>query len=224
MIEIKNIDGEVIKTVDSDSLCGAYLRGADLRDADLRDADLRGADLCDADLRDADLSGAYLRDADLSGAYLHGAYLRGANLGGADLRDANLGGADLRDADLRDAYLYDANLPAPTMILLASWGEVSNKLCRDLMRYDAQNHPDGNPRFTEWAEGGACPYNNIKWQRCANFTEKRELWKPGDAPTALQLAERLIKEKTKQAGSLLTSERSVAEPILAAGEAVKGEN
>ncbi|EKH5613044.1 pentapeptide repeat-containing protein [Salmonella enterica] len=68
-------------------LCGANLRGANLRDADLRGADLRGANL-----RDADLRGADLRDADL----------RGADLRGADLRDADLRGADLRGADLPD--------------------------------------------------------------------------------------------------------------------------
>ncbi|EAY9149506.1 pentapeptide repeat-containing protein [Salmonella enterica subsp. enterica serovar Uganda] len=73
-------------------LCGANLRGANLRDADLRGADLRDADLRGADLRDADLRGADLRDADL----------RGADLRGADLRDADLRGADLRGADLPD--------------------------------------------------------------------------------------------------------------------------
>ncbi|EBS5955225.1 hypothetical protein A4I70_00860 [Salmonella enterica subsp. enterica serovar Uganda] len=46
-------------------LCGANLRGANLRDADLRGANLRDADLRGADLRDADLRGADLRGADL---------------------------------------------------------------------------------------------------------------------------------------------------------------
>ncbi|EDS1605712.1 pentapeptide repeat-containing protein [Salmonella enterica subsp. enterica serovar Uganda] len=73
-------------------LCGANLRGANLRDADLRGANLRDADLRGADLRGANLRGADLRDADL----------RGADLRGADLRDADLRGADLRGADLPD--------------------------------------------------------------------------------------------------------------------------
>ncbi|EJN2432843.1 pentapeptide repeat-containing protein [Salmonella enterica subsp. enterica serovar Uganda] len=60
-------------------------------------ADLCGANLRGANLRDADLRGANLRDADLRGADL-----RGANLRGADLRDADLRGANLRDADLPD--------------------------------------------------------------------------------------------------------------------------
>jgi hypothetical protein len=69
---------ETIREVET--LCGADLRGADLR----------GANLCGADLYDADL--------------------RGADLRGADLYDADLRGADLRDADLRGADLYGANL------------------------------------------------------------------------------------------------------------------
>jgi len=88
-IEIKNGQtGDVIKTVDADTLWRANLRGANLRDANLRDANLR-----DADLRGADLTGANLRDANLRGANL-----RGANLWGADLTGANLRGADLWEA------------------------------------------------------------------------------------------------------------------------------
>jgi len=57
-IEIKQrFTGKVLKTVEKDTLSGAYLRGADL-------------------------SGAYLRGAALSGAYLSGAYLSGAYLEG----------------------------------------------------------------------------------------------------------------------------------------------
>jgi hypothetical protein len=43
MIEIKRKDGSVVRTVDADSLVGAYLQGADLRGAYLQDAYLRDA-------------------------------------------------------------------------------------------------------------------------------------------------------------------------------------
>ena len=60
-MEIKHkITGEVLLTIEGDSLQGANLRGADLRGADLRGADLRGADLRGADLRGADLRGTNL--------------------------------------------------------------------------------------------------------------------------------------------------------------------
>ena len=63
-IQIKNRrTGDVIKTVDADTLWGADLRGADLRGADLWGADLRGADLWGADLRGAKLTGAKLTGA-----------------------------------------------------------------------------------------------------------------------------------------------------------------
>ena len=179
-------------------LWGANLRGADLRDADLRDADLRdadlwGANLWGANLWGANLWGADLRDADLRGANLWGANLWDANLGGADLRDANLGGANLGGAKWSDATHW----PTITAVLLASWGEVSDDLCRDLMRYDACCHPDPTA-FDRWAAGGPCPYDGLKIQRAAHFQEKKELWVPGPVRTydlfTRLLAEKLVKE------------------------------
>ncbi|EAO6995729.1 pentapeptide repeat-containing protein [Salmonella enterica] len=130
-------------------LCGANLRGANLRDADLRGADLRGANLRDADLRGANLRGANLRDADLRGADLRGADLRGANLRdadlrGANLRDADLRGANLRDADLRGADLRDADLrgadlPDLTFVILGEkyFISITNG---EYVRAGCQNH------------------------------------------------------------------------------------
>ena len=142
--------------------------------ANLREANLREADLREADLRRADLWRA--------------------NLWKADLREANLREADLREANLREANLREANLPSPTMLLLCNWGSVSDKLCLELMRYDAANHPEPT-EFDEWAKGDGCPYDNTRWQRCANFKEKRELWKPGKTKSALDLVMMLFKEK-----------------------------
>ena len=85
IFEIRNrLNNSVMFEVEADTLrqavekavaCGAYLRGADLRDAYLTGADLRGTNLRGADLRGADLRGADLRGADLRGADLRGAYL-----------------------------------------------------------------------------------------------------------------------------------------------------
>ncbi len=100
MIEIRNIKGEVLKTLEDADLEGANLIGANLSGADLEGANLSGADLRGADLRGADLRGANLIGAYLSGANLIGAYLSGADLEGADLR-----GAKLRGANLIGAYL-----------------------------------------------------------------------------------------------------------------------
>ena len=59
MIEIKHLTtGEIIRTVDADTLCGADLSGANLSQANLIGADLSGADLSGADLSWTNLSGA----------------------------------------------------------------------------------------------------------------------------------------------------------------------
>jgi hypothetical protein len=153
-------------------------------------ANLRSANLSSANLRYADLRYADLRSANLSSANL--SY---ANLSYADLRSAHLSYADLRSADLSSANLRYADLPSPTMLLLASWYQVSAKLTLKLMRYDAANHPEPT-KFDEWAKGGDCPYADVKWQRCATFQENRELWKPGKATkSALELVLMLFKEK-----------------------------
>ena len=87
---------------------------------------------------------------------------------------------------------------SPTSLLLAAWGEVPDDLCRDLMRYDAANHPRPES-FNTWAAGGACPYTGCKWGRSANFFQKTSLWSPdlllSPPKSALELAERLIAAK-----------------------------
>ena len=206
---IRNMAGKILFEAAVDTVAAAlvlaFQQGADLRGANLRGANLPGADLYGAYLDGADLDGAYLDGANLRGANLRGANLRGADLyradlrgaylRGANLRGADLDGADLRGADLDGADLDGANLPSPTMILMASWGSVSDLLCRDLMNFDAACHP--NPlKFEAWAKGGECPYQGEKVQRAAIFSENRLLW---DATAPLcrpyDLALRLMAEK-----------------------------
>lgn len=81
MIEIKHkLTGEVLHTVDADSLVGADLSGLDLSDADLSHANLRYADLSHANLHNANLSDADLYRANLSYANLFKAALYYNNL------------------------------------------------------------------------------------------------------------------------------------------------
>ena len=104
--------------------------------------------------------------------------------------------ANLRGADLRGADLQSADLPAPTMVLLATWGELSPKLTTELMKYDAFFHP--NPKaFAEWAKDGSCPYSNVKVQRAANFLENKKLWKKGTPKSGYALMVAVLREKTK---------------------------
>ena len=138
---------------------------------------------------------AGLSGANLSGANLYGANLSGANLSGANLYDADLRGANLYAADLRGANLRSANLPAPQMVLTASWGSVSPNLCLALMRYDAASHPAGGKAFSVWSKGGPCPYESCRVRRAANFQEERALWRPGPAKSAYRLMELVLDEK-----------------------------
>ncbi len=183
--EVRKLIGECAAKGDRVVLVGAKLR----------DSDLVGADLRDSDLRDSDLVGANLRGADLRGSDLRGADLRGANLRGADLRGSNLRGADLRGANLRGANLSGAKLPSPTMVLLASWGSLSDATTLALMRFDASCHPSGTAAFNRWAAGGGCPYQACNVQRAADFSECRDLWTPGRTVGPYKLMAMVLDEK-----------------------------
>jgi hypothetical protein len=214
--EIKSrLTGEVLFSAEADSSklaveaavkSGADLSGANLSYVNLSGADLSGANLSGANLSGANLSYANLSRADLSGANLSYANLSYANLSYASLSRADLSGAylyrakishaNLSYASLSRADLSGAQLPSPTALLLASWGELSEKLTADLMVFDSLAHPDPEA-FTRWAKGGPCPYEGVNIQRAANFKEKKELWGKGEPDTIYNLMVRVLKEKTK---------------------------
>jgi len=102
-------------------------------------------------------------------------------LSGADLSWANLSRADL----------------CPVMVLLSNLGALSDDLTSDLMNYDAANQP--NPKaFAAWAKGGACPYSGVKVQRVANFSERKDCYKPRrKLLSAFELMKRVLVEKCK---------------------------
>ncbi len=142
-----------------------------------------------ADLAGADLRGANLRDVNLRGADIRGADIRDVNLRGADIR-----GANLRDVNLRGADIRGASLPSPQMVLMSEWRRLSDDLTRDLMRYDAASHPEGEAAFSRWAADGPCPYDGCHIERAALFTEHRKLWSPGPPPRPYELMERVLDE------------------------------
>lgn len=103
------------------------LVGANLVGADLRNSDRKGESMCGADLMNADLHGANLALADLTGANLRGACLRNTYLWNADLTGANLRGAEMEGAVLRLADLRGALFDGGTMCLGALPGAVLDK-------------------------------------------------------------------------------------------------
>jgi uncharacterized protein YjbI with pentapeptide repeats len=117
-MEIKNkagslfggMAGEVLLTVEGESLANADLSNANLAYADLSYQDLSNANLSNANLFNADLSCTNLAGANLAGANLAGANLSCADLSCANLPNANLSNANLSYADLARANLAGANL------------------------------------------------------------------------------------------------------------------
>lgn len=122
MLEIKHqYTEETLVAVDSETLAGISLPGADLAAAQLagcslHGANLEGASLVMADLSAADLSGCNLRKADLTGVNLSRAQLSGARMEAAVLTGAHLEDAVLADAHLEGADLSGANLAGADLI------------------------------------------------------------------------------------------------------------
>jgi hypothetical protein len=129
------------------TLCGAYLRKADLSGADLRGAYLRGADLSEANLR-----GAYLR-----GAYLRGANLREADLLGAYLREADLLGAQLnwRSHELISSILFSAAGDNVQRRMIAGLVLISHDWCWS--RFLAIDVGEKNWAISELKKWKGCP-------------------------------------------------------------------
>lgn len=179
-----------------------------LRQVFLYATDLRNTEFVDLDLADANFGKSNLQGARFRRCNLHGATFYDSNMEGASLRACNLmsvyfSGANMESADISDsqvllarfidANLAHAKLPAPSSMFAANWDHVSDGLCRDLMRWDAMNHP--NPkRFDKWANGGTCPYSEQKVVRAANFRESADVWKPGKITNPHRLMVKLLAE------------------------------
>lgn len=166
-------------------LRGESLRSAKLQNVNLPNANLRGADLRCVNLRNANLQGADLRDC-----LLQDADFRQANLKFADLRNTNVNGADFREANL-----YNAKLPAPTVMLLANWYALSEKLTAQALKFNSQNHPN-QVAFQDWCDGGEEPYAHVNVQRCVIFKEVRDCWDSKTRPlTAYALMIAILNER-----------------------------
>jgi uncharacterized protein YjbI with pentapeptide repeats len=136
-----------------------------------------------------------LREANMLGAVLTGTNIYCTDLYGANLKYAILINANLYGTNLIKAKLYKTQLPPPSMVLLAYWGELSDETTLALMRLDASAHPEGEKIFNKWADGDGCPYENCQIGRVANFTEQVRLWSPGPPPTLWEAMCMVLDEK-----------------------------
>jgi hypothetical protein len=108
---------------------------------------LNGADLSYALLKNVDLSGMNLSGANLTNTDLTGADLSGANLSGADLTGANLSGADLTGVNFESAVLILTNLTEATVDLeaLEAARPISEELCPVIKHILAENFQPLSP-------------------------------------------------------------------------------
>lgn len=100
-MDVKNQKGDVLATIEAESLAGADLYKKELPEANLEGQDLTRTRFYGANLKSANFKKATLKKADLQIADLTGANLAGANLTYAHLLGTNLAGADLTGADLK---------------------------------------------------------------------------------------------------------------------------
>jgi uncharacterized protein YjbI with pentapeptide repeats len=108
--QMRRVGGEVIATVEAETLVGADLSGLNLDWANLTERELRDANFSHSSLTGANLSQADLRGANFDHAVLAGTNLWGANMAGASLNETFLAGAHLEGADLRQAHLNTSKL------------------------------------------------------------------------------------------------------------------
>lgn len=94
-IDIKTKDGDVLMTIEADTLRGCDLQGAQLNHASLAGLDMRGCDLTQASLVQADL-----RKVNLCGSILFGAKLQKSDLRHALFQRAHLGGVQLQGSQI----------------------------------------------------------------------------------------------------------------------------
>jgi hypothetical protein len=121
---------------------------------------------------------------------------KGINFYRASLDYARLNHASLDYTILDHASLDHARLDGAKysiiQIFKINFSALSDEMTLELMRHDAEFC--GEDRMSDWAKGGACPYNGM----CQDFyfNEKKELWQPG-APKlrGLELWRALAKEK-----------------------------
>jgi hypothetical protein len=124
-----------------------------------------------------------------------------------DMSRLSFDGFPFKGTVFRNCNFFRSYLPNPLVVLQASWGSVSDELCIELMKFDAQNHPFPQA-FDIWKKDGDCPYSvfanknkarSISIERAVNFKENKELWNHGlliqKVKSPLELMLMLFEEK-----------------------------
>lgn len=138
-----SIGGEILTTIDAETLQGVDLSNrildyADLKGVNLSHANLKGISLIGADLQGSNLTGCELENADLTGTNLERAILIGADLHNTVLMWSSLHQADLRETNLAGAEItssyYDEYTQWPQYFNPTNSGAVLGKREENLER------------------------------------------------------------------------------------------
>ena len=202
MAEIKNRSGEIIFK-DKCSLRGLVAKNK----SNLSRSDLSGSDLSRINLSGSDLSRINLSGSDLSGSDLSGSNLSWSDLSWSDLSRINLSWSDLSGSILSGSNLEFWQFPSIRLLSSLQLKNISNETILELMRLDADAHP--NPQaFDIWSNGGPCPYQNE--ERWWYLPTKRGIWKPGKPTMKLSdLIIQICKEEKWGIKGYLEIERQV---------------
>lgn len=193
----------------NEDFSGVYMSLAAFKGCVFKECNFEGADMGATHFHgcafvECILDGVDAISADFFESFLVETSFHGATLRHASFEDARLIRCNLADVDtVHGAILYNADLrgtefPSPTLMLLASWGSLSEALTQRAMAFDAASHPDPSA-FVEWARawGGMCPYGVATVQRAVLFAQVRACYDPDvPAPRVWDLFRDLLAEKT----------------------------
>jgi uncharacterized protein YjbI with pentapeptide repeats len=130
LIQIKNLNGQIIATVDAESVPAAMeilaLRGTSVANADLRSMNLSGRRLQGLQCPGADFSNANLDATRFAEAHLVNAKFRNVSMVGTHFGRASLGGATFEGVDPRGAVGFP-----PSHLAQATFSRSVNLLPTD---------------------------------------------------------------------------------------------
>lgn len=151
----------------------------------------------DCSFQGTDLRNVKFKTCEFTGANFSHALLMSGKLQDLQFKSCNFKGTNFDNAILDYIIFIDCYSICPTRMLLAYWGMLSSSLTKELMRYDAENHPN-KERFRHWVKDHSCPYQDCAIGRVALFSENSTIYQHAKKNTralpAYELMLRCFKE------------------------------
>ena len=166
-------------------------------ESNLRGIDFRNCTFDSCSFRHANLRITKFKNCTFTRSDFDCASLRSGQLFDSQFRSCRFEGANFDNANIHNVNFLNCYSICPTRMLLAHWGILSHSLTKELMRYDAENHPD-KERFRQWVKEDSCPYQDCAIGRVALFSENSTIYQHAKKNTralpAYELMLRCFKE------------------------------